>query len=258
MLIDALFKNSKRPLLGALASPTLIRALRDPSIGDDPELHNFLQKSTPAWVSNCAAQNSLNPQLAEWQNSVSQTRFIPKLTPELKAKFSADIEAGLEVLTLFSDFLLASLDHSKGSDKLLAEILPNVREITRRTGELESTLADPKLRAAVAAEHQLGLACQQAMSDLKKSNTFDIGRWISAHESAQRLILGQIAAVNEDVGDQKRARVKKRKGDIEDLSQEEFFAKFDQIKGGKAGDLLDFEVRPPPASDSLIDSLIDI
>jgi hypothetical protein len=255
MLIDALFKNSKGPILASLPSPVLLRALSDPAISDDPELHNFLQKSTPAWVANCAAHDAVDSRFLDWQNTVCQERFVPRLTEEVKSKLSADIETAMEVLHLFSDLLLAVADQSKASERILTEILPSVREITRRTGDLEPTIVDSRFHVVVAAVHQLGLAAQQAWSELKRSGQFDLTKWQLAVETAQRLV-GINLVVGEGSGDQKRAPVRRRKGAIEDISVGEFFVRFDQIKGSKPPDLLDLGA--PSAGASLIDSLIEI
>jgi hypothetical protein len=74
------------------------------------------------------------------------------------------------------------------NSEVIAEILPNVREIGKHAGELEQIIHKPPIHPIVVALRQLSLACQQALSDLKAGKAFDQGKMIALLADAQRAI----------------------------------------------------------------------
>lgn len=251
ILIDALFKNSKRTQLQFLQSRELTHPLSDPLILNNPELRNFLCKTTPAWTTACAAQNCLNPDFAEWQESVTRAHFIPKLTDKIRKKMFKDVNASMEVLVMFSQCLIASFADGIGPEEpLLAEILPNVREIARRLTELQPTIVDPQLYTSISIERAFCDVCQDVMAEYKKTRQFDVNALLAEMAKAQNAIKKKVQPVHHSKA-KKRVPPRHRGEQKTDISVEEFFNEFDKIKH------LSQPQQLITTTDDLIDSLIE-
>ncbi|OHT11871.1 hypothetical protein TRFO_18565 [Tritrichomonas foetus] len=237
VLIDALFKNSKRQQLTMLQSPQLLQQLNSPIIQKNPELHNFMYKSAPSWVSSCASQNCLDQYFASWQESICRSQYVPKMTDQIKKKLSSDIDAALEVLIMFSQCLITSfVDGGTPDDPLLREIMPNIREIARRTAELEPTVIDKSIRAAILAEKQFCEFCQQTMLEYKKTRKVDTNSVIIALTKAQNSVRKHLNGdQNGKQKDKKRIPPRRRGQPFDEMSVEDFFKKFDKIKNASGG-----------------------
>jgi hypothetical protein len=242
VLIDALFKNCTKEQLPELQSSSLFRALNVPGISDDPDLHNFLSTSVPEWVSNCTEQHCLAPSLTTYQQTACKEIFVPKLTPAILAKLRHDFATAYEVLELMTQCVLRGARNGFNSD-VIAEILPNVREIGKRAGELEQIIHEPPIHAVVAALQQLSLVCEQALSDVKAGKVFDQGKIIELLTDAQR------ALQSSSKTDTKRSQLRRRRAGEDEMSVETFFERFDSLKRNR-----DFQ----SSADSLIGSLIDL
>jgi hypothetical protein len=253
ILTDALFKNSKRDQLSALQSPLLLHALSDPIVSYHPDLHNFLFKNAPLWVASCTAQHCLDAALSAFQESVCRERFVPSLADTALVKLFRDLETSAEVITL-----LAQIVVTQGDTPLIAEILPNVREIGRRLIDLEPVIEEPALRAAVAAQRQFCLLVQQMVSDVRAKNPTDTAKVAAAATAVQQVMeAGRVA--NSEIIEKTRKRPRRRKRPGEDeMDTDEFFRRFDQIKGSAPEPALLDLTAPVAAADSLIDSLIDL
>jgi hypothetical protein len=253
ILTDALFKNSKREQLSALQSQLLLRALSDPIVSSHPDLHNFLFKNTPLWVSNCTAQHCLDATLAAFQQSVCRGRFVPSLPDTTLIKLFRDLETSAEVITL-----LAQIVATQGDTPLIAEILPNVREIGRRLIDLEPVIEEPGLRAAIATQRQFCLLVQQMVSDVRAKNPIDTAKVAAAATAVQQAMDARRPANGALIEKtRKRPRRRRRPGEDE-MATDEFFRRFDQVKGSTAEPALLDLMAPVAAADSLIDSLIDL
>jgi hypothetical protein len=141
------------------------------------------------------------------------------------------------------------------NSELVAEIIPNVREIGRRAGELEQQIPDPPIHAALAALRQLSLACQQAVSELKSGKTLNQSRLTSFLTDAHRALQRSRRSSDSDRA-VKKVVVRRRRIGEDEMPAEDFFARFDALKESHHPSLLDLP-GPSPA-DSLIDSLIDV
>jgi hypothetical protein len=249
ILIDALFKNSKREQLSALQSPVLLSALSDPIVSNHPALHNFLFKNMPLWSANCAAQHCLDEPFSAFIQSLCRERFVPSLSDAALVRLFRDLETSAEVITL-----LAQIVATQGDTPLIAEILPNVREIGRRLIDLEPLIEDAGLRAVVAAQRQFCLIVQQTVSDVRAKNPVD-GAKVSAAAVAVQRAMAARKIVNDALVEKNKKRPRKRRRPGEDeMDTDEFFRRFELIKGGATQQpLLDLA-----AADSLIDSLIDL
>ncbi|KAK8894107.1 hypothetical protein M9Y10_022539 [Tritrichomonas musculus] len=280
ILIDALFKNSKKPQLILLQSPQLIQQLNSPLIQRNPELHNFIYKFAPVWVSSCAAQNCLDDYFESWQNSMCKTYYVPKMTPSIKSKLNNDLDASLDVLIIFSQCLITSFLDGKGpSDPLLHEILPNVREISKRLNDLEPTVIDKEIRSAISTERSFCELCQHTMVEFKRTLKIDTESFINLVRKYQNKVKKYLHSETLDgkSKEKKRTPLRHRGQLFDEMSVDDFFAEFDKIKKKSIGEqkqpqnsqkteenLLDFgsDLNPIPNNDpnqdkSAMDDLID-
>ena len=271
VVIDALFKNSKGAQLHGLQSTALMKTLSDPTVAGNPDLHNFLYKAAPTWVANCALHNCLEQEFSEWQEEVCRTHYVPNLTPQLRQKLFGDVEAALEVLVMFAQCVISNFkDGGPVDNPLLQEILPNVREIARRLAELEPTVVDQQLHAALVSTHEFCDYCQQVMNDYKRSGRVDPDAIVLQMTKAQRTLRKRMDGDKKEPEEpKKRTPPRRRRRGEDEMSLEEFFAEFDKIKGTQAkpetDDLLGLGALDMPASrpepearDDLIDALIEI
>jgi hypothetical protein len=240
ILIDALFKNCKKECLPELQSAPLFRALEVPGISDDPDLHNFLAKSVPAWVSNCTKNQCLDPALTAYAEFICKDLFTPVLTPAMVSKLQDDFETSFEVLELMAQLLARGAQNPDGFDRaIVAEVLPNVREIGKRAGELEQVILDSQIHPALTMLRQLSLACQQGVSDLRNKKFFDASKLLHAVLNGQAVARARRSSPAELVIGRRR-----KVGDDE-MSVDDFFERFDSLKGTR--------VAPLPGPDALID-----
>lgn len=233
ILVDALFKNSKRPQLILLQNPQLIQQLNSPLIQRNPELHNFIYKSAPVWVSSCTAQNCLDEYFETWQNSICKSYYVPKMSSAIKAKLSNDLNAALDVLIIFSQCLITSfLDGDSSNDSILHEILPNVREISKRLTELEPTIIDKELRPAIAIERSFCELCQHTMVEYKRSQRIDTESFINLVRKYQSKVKKYLNIANSESKskEKKRTPLRHRGQPFDEMSVDDFFAEFDKIK----------------------------
>jgi hypothetical protein len=259
ILIDALFKNLKRPQLCHLQTSGLCEALSESFIANNPELQNFVYKSAPAWTSCCVNHNCLDPAFAAWQESACRSHFVPKLTPIIRNKLFADIESAYELLVMFSECLTASFeDGGSADDILLREIFPNVCEVKKRIFELEPTISDRFLKVAVHAIAELSEYCCEAMNGYRKTQKLDLDGLSRAVNAADGVIGRAQKRESSEVNPYQFEKVvtRRRGAGQDDMSTEEFFRRFDELKKRKEPesvvDLLGFGGR-----DDEIDSLID-
>jgi hypothetical protein len=241
LLIDSFFKNSRRPVFERLQSPTLVQAFSHPEIYNDPEVYNLLRKSVSSWVAICHTNDCLTPVLTAWQTDLQRSIFAPELTPAMAHKFYEDLNTALDVIGVFGEALL-------GEPYLLSEIMPNVREITRRAGELEQTILEPRLGSAVHSVRELGVLCQAAMNERRRHGTFNSDKFYAAFARAQQLCSQEIVVPEKKEVEGKREPVRRRRDAKEEMSVEEFFARFDRLKG----------VEERPVEVAQTDSLIDL
>jgi hypothetical protein len=114
IIIHAMFKRAKCPQLAALQCPELFHALSQPAICDNPDLHTFLYKAVPRWVSSCDAQNCVLPLLSDFEATVCRYRFGPKLTALLIEKLTNDFQTAAEITNLLAQVLLTALADGLG------------------------------------------------------------------------------------------------------------------------------------------------
>jgi len=255
ILVDALFKNSKREALSGLQLPSLFRSLSDPGIANNPDLRNFLFKCTPSWVSSCASQNCLDSSLSTFQQLICRERFVPNLSEHCMVKLFKDLEVSADILGLLAEIISTSVRQGTRLDTpVLAEILPNVREVSRRLMDLEELVEVPDLQAAISAQRQFSLICQQFVSDIKAGKSVPLDRLALGLTHVQQT-MDKRRIANAELVEKSRPRRRKRPGDDE-MSTDEFFRRFQAIKGRAEPALID--LGQPSATDSLIDSLIDL
>jgi hypothetical protein len=163
------------------------------------------------------------------------------LTPALREKLYDDIQTAVEIMLMFTDYLFGGLDQPV-EPPLLHEILPNILEITRRTADLEGMIRDPGLSAAVTAVHELSLCCQLCMTEYKKRRFFDVARLRASLDNALRACAAKSVI---PTGEEKSSQTKRRRIETDDISVQEFFEKFDEMRG--------VVTAPVPHTDSLID-----
>ncbi|KAH0793206.1 hypothetical protein GPJ56_002915 [Histomonas meleagridis] len=226
ILVDALFKNSKRQQLQSLQSPVLMKHLSQPGISENPALQNFLYKTTPSWINSCTSQNCLDPKFSKWQQSQFSTHFVPKLTRSIKKKFYDNISASMELLVMFSQCIIASFADGGTEEGLLKEMIPNVREIARRLCDLEPTIVDPDLRNALRITHDFCDFCQQTFGTYKKTKEVNTNDVVAAATKAQNKLNAIISKKKEP----KEKEITKKKKEKNDLTVEEFFAELDKLK----------------------------
>lgn len=279
ILLDALFKNCKKPCLTHLQSKQLTNTLDTYQISEDPEMHNYLFKCTPAWIKTCAQNDCLDSTFSEWQESYCNTYFIPHLSGHIKKKLVKDLKGATEILNMFTECLEAAAASQENESSLLIEILQNVREVTVRLVELEPTILDKNLKLVVQTVHAFADACTAAEACYRQTKTFDKDALKSARKAANaKLSRGSRDKVG--MAPVERRTPVKKAGENQtddDISDQEFFEQLARIKTGapaiatsvapSAGDdlLLDFggPATPQPAAapkpaDSLIDSLLEI
>lgn len=283
ILVDALFKNSKKMQLTLLQSPMLIQQLNSPLIQRNPELHNFLFRSAPSWVAACNNQNCLDQYFRNWQQSICRSYYVPKMTESTKIKLHHDLEASFEVLTMFTQCLITSVtDSANADDSILYEILPNVREINKRLNELEPTIVDKNTRMIIESEKQFCELCQRTYASYQKKKVVDINALalsLSKTENRVQKYLYKPKSDKNSNTDKKREPIRKRGQPFDEMPVDEFFKQFDAIKKNSKSqpvnttnnqsaeiNLLDFNDSSQnvqsstnqPQQDDLIDSLLQI
>jgi hypothetical protein len=150
-----------------------------------------------------------------------------------------------------AQILAHAAQNSDGFDRaIVAEILPNVREIGKRAGELEQIIIDSWIHPVLTILRQLSLACQQGVSDLKNKKPFDASKLLHAVLNGQALTRARRSSAQPET---RRAIVRRRKAGDDEMSVDDFFQRFDSMKGTRAVPLLDPGGQPERAMDSLID-----
>lgn len=261
ILVDALFKNSKKPQLVLLQSPQLIQQLNSPLIQRNPELHNFIYKSAPIWVSSCAAQNCLDEYFENWQNSICKSYYVPKMTPSIKSKLSNDLNASLDVLIIFSQCLITSfLDGNSPNDTLLHEILPNVREISKRLTELEPTVIDKDIRYSISIERAFCELCQHTMVEYKRSQRIDTESFINLIRDYQKKVKKHLNAADLEnkSKEKKRTPLRHRGQPFDEMSVDDFFKEFDKIKQKSMKEQKQQQPLPQKQEENLLDLVSDM
>jgi hypothetical protein len=121
---------------------------------------------------------------------------------------------------------------TEGDTPLIAEILPNVREIGHCLIDLEPLIEEPGLRAAVTTQRQFCLLVQQIFSDVCAKNPIDTAKVAAA---AVQQMMGARRVINYALVEKtkKRPRRRRRPGDDE-MDADEFFRRFELIKGAAA------------------------
>jgi hypothetical protein len=188
ILIDALFKNSKPPALKLLQGTQLSELLSLPGIDSDPQLHNFLYECMPAWTSALNESRVGNPKFLEFCAAYGSTHYVPKITPQIRAKLVQDLGTANEVLTVMAECLISAA-HGEANMSLLEEIHGNVREISERLIELGPKIEDPHLKSLIAATRDL------CAIGIKAEAAFKGGRAID--EQALKLGIGRARALLE-------------------------------------------------------------
>ncbi|OHT05017.1 hypothetical protein TRFO_27324 [Tritrichomonas foetus] len=226
ILIDALFKNSKPASLKSYQTQGLMDALDADPISTNAELHNFLYKNMPEWVSACQSNQCLDPTFANWVKIYCSTHYVPNLTRHIRKKLFRDLSGCVEVLTMLTECMVNFTNTDK---KLLNEIASNAEEIARRLHELQPTIVDKQLSAAIAATRDL---CDSA---IKQYLTIEKNGQPNCEELMRKV--GRAAHIVEECSKpppkpakQTRIPPKLQGGDSGDISDAEFFIRLAQIK----------------------------
>jgi hypothetical protein len=147
-LIDFLFHNGNRDLLAALqASPSVLALGKDPVIGD-PLFHHTLCQHAWSWQQCLDAARVLTPRFDEWRAHLFAFRFRYILTQKVADKFCADFATAFELLSIFSEAIVAA-SLEGGSRDEVGEILPNVAEVHQRLRELRPWMVEPYLVSVI-------------------------------------------------------------------------------------------------------------
>lgn len=257
MVIDALFKNGKKPSLKQLQSKYLTQELNQPEISEDPTFHNFVYQNAGQWIAACRDQNCLDDSFGEWQTKFCSSHFIPELTPELAAKFYSDLDSAAELLTVFSQCLITTFaEEGNSKNPILNEILINVKELERRTEKLLPTLNDSGVRNCCSLVFELSKCCIKSFDEFAKNNCFDTSVLTKALTKVQK-------EKSRRTSKSEPAPVVKRKplrtaGD--DITDEEFWAELHKLKEKAAAPepLINLGPAQPQAQPTnVIDSLLD-
>jgi hypothetical protein len=234
IIIDAIFKRAKPPQLAALQCPELFRALSQPAICDNPDLHTFLYKSVPHWVSSCDAQSCVSPSLSDFEATVCGYRFAPKLTAPLIEKLTNEMQTAAEITKLLAQALLAN--GSNLSNPLIDELTTNVHEIAQRTGVLVPQLIDRDLHEFSDAEHELAILCLKFINELRTG---------SSEITAEHLVVAmtrvnKAAAKQQKVKEKRKEReerpARRRRKATDWMAEDEFFRRFDDMKTAERAD----------------------
>ena len=274
ILVDALFQNSKPPELKLLQSSVLMDALKTPGISLEPLIHNFLYKVMPEWLKILRKGGVLNKKFEKFVTDYIEWHYARFLTPKIRKKFIQDLTGVTEVLTMFGDCLL-STETGQVDRGLLAEIVANVQEITRRLFALEPTIVEGELRGAVIAARD----CADVMLQMERDWSERHGKVDAqlAHAVLDKLRKAMQIAIDPKKSLHKGVRTPPRAqaADRDDITDQEFFEKLAILKqGGTTAaapvveSLLDLGEAPPagvnpftapePAKDDLVDSLLEI
>jgi hypothetical protein len=236
MLIDALFKNSKPPVLKLLQGAALVEALNDPAVEADPHLHNFLYNSIPTWLSNLSTSSVANSRFTDALQRITATNFVPDITPPVRRKLLGDLASANEVLLMLTECLVSAAQ-GEDNDQLLTEIASNVREITQRLIDLYPQIYDQELKAVVAATREFCAVGLKAEADFRDGRRFDRAALAAAMGKATAAV--DRAAGQHRAPSQKRRAPKRMSGAEEDITDEQFFSELSEIKNGPRSAVVD-------------------
>lgn len=256
LLLDALFKNGKKPQLSKLQCDFLYQTLSDSSVSDDPKLQNFVHENVSEWVKACATNDCLDDKFVQWQKTNGSYRFIEGLTSDMRAKFIEQFDTCAEMITIFSQFLISAyLDKTGVSTPVIKEILPNIREIELRTEKLLPTFKDFQMKSYCSAIYNFASVTVEFHDAMKKEKSFDISRVIKALKNVQKIApQPQGVEVVPEVQEKKPLRTA---GD--DITDEEFFIELHKLKKPVAvvsNDPVDLLGLSAPAAQPKVDNLL--
>ena len=197
ILIDALFKNSKKQQLTLLQLQCLLNAFNRPHIAENPQYHNFIFKSSPAWIAQCTQQGCLNNEFNKWQQEYCSFRYVPRMSGNLREKFFTELDSSLEICGMFAQTLVTTFSEGGNyQNELLLEILPNVREILRRIGELEPLVVDSHLLHVICSVRDFAELCIKCYHQFSQNKPFDTSNLLSQfskyNEFIKKIISKQI------------------------------------------------------------------
>lgn len=173
--IDALFKNGNQELLTALqCSPSILGIAEDPIISD-PYIHRKLCSYTESWVSVCKGKHCLMVPFLEWQRRLFSFKYNYLMTPEMIAKFSNDFSLSFELLSLFSQHLIAAKSRKiSPDDEILVEMITNISEVHNRLNELKETMHDKYAISIINYLVDFCDICQQCYQSYSSVGDFDV------------------------------------------------------------------------------------
>ena len=252
ILIDALFKNSKRQQLIYLQSPRLFKELNRYQISENPRYHNFIFKSSPAWIAQCSQHECLDTDFKNWQQNFCSSRYVPKMSLKLREKFFSELDSSLEISGMFAQTLVVtSSNGGDANNQLLLEILPNVREILRRIGELEPLVVDVPLLHGICTVRDfsdLSLKCYRLFAQKKEFDQVNLLEKLSQAKIFMQKLISKAS--------QEKSIKEKSNFQLDnEIPDDEFWNELNKIKK---------EEQPPPLvsldllqSPKVEDSLID-
>jgi hypothetical protein len=258
-VIDAIFKHGKRDQLRLLQCPTLFQGLFDPSVWNDPELHNFLHRCAPDWLKAGRAQKCATSPLSDFCESIAETRFAAALTPAITEKLTTDLRTAAEITTVLARCLLSSgPDSSLLDNPMIAELLPDVREIGRRADVLAGQIADPILLAIIDAQRQLAHVCVRAVNEHRSRTAAPIDEITAAMAKAQKRWNKLPRRKGDDGANTEERPPPRRKSGAgtEPMTSEEFFRRLDEIKRADGGAAAHADGDREGAA-ALVDSLLE-
>jgi hypothetical protein len=173
-LIDFLFRNGNRTLLGALQCSPLVTSLGEDPIVGDPLFHRDLCQHVWSWRQCLDAARAVTPQFEEWRARVAGFRFRYVLTQKAADKFCADFAAAFELLSIFNEAIVAAALESGGRGDI-REMLPNVAEVHQRLLELRSWMADKYLLSVIDYLLAYCELCRAAYTQLANRETVNVG-----------------------------------------------------------------------------------
>ena len=254
MVIDALFKNGKKPQLKLLQGKILMTQFDQPEVAEDPTLHNFIYQNASLWVAACRDQNCLVDDFSKWQLKFCSSHFIPELTPMLSAKFFRELDSALEMLTVFSECLITTFaEESDPKSPLLTEILVNSRELEKRTDKLLPTLSKPALRSYCSKIFELAKVCNESYDQLVKNRSFDTSILTKAFNNAQAE-KNKRSASEAPPEEQRKRKPIRTAGD--DITDEEFWAELHKLKSQVAQPEPLIQLDNTPKAPSAVDLLL--
>lgn len=255
VLIDALFKNGKQPMLSRMQCQFLYRTLSDPIVSEEPQLQNFIHANSPEWIKSCMNNNCLDSEFADWQKQKGSQRFVQGLSSQIKKKFIAQLQFAIKATIIYSQFLISAfLDKTNPDTPLLKEMSLNVKEINSRTQDLKDQLIDREVKQFCTTVFNFSRLAIQFYENLKKKKTVEPYPLVKLLTIVQSY-LPKEEAIPEPVKENIIRRPLRTAGD--DMTDEEFFTELKKIRSTVATpqqtiDLLSSTPPAPPQQDLLL------